>query len=46
MGPEGVEGLGELSIEVVDLLGRQVAVVSKNEFFQKGKQQIKVEERG
>lgn len=33
----------ELKMEVTDMLGRRVAIVSEHEFFQKGKQRIKIE---
>ena len=33
----------KMSIEVLDMLGRQVAVISENEFFQKGEQRIKID---
>lgn len=35
----------EMRIEAVDLLGRRVAIISENEFFQKGKQQLRVDAR-
>ncbi|MBI1224302.1 MAG: hypothetical protein GC192_03610 [Bacteroidetes bacterium] len=32
----------EISVEAVDMFGRHVAIITGNEFFQKGKQQIKI----